>query len=416
MQQVVVSQCQTQSVGETAVNKKAFDLILCFDDLISNGYRESVTTSQIDSYIEMDSTDEKIHRKQQMIKESEMREHAKIQQREIAKKNLDPNFKKDRMQAISSSDYDNKPATSLAEIEAQTSGERKTEQLKNYAEKPKNTFQQMIQEQEMKGTQKKAPKKGMQLGKPKAKKNDLMKELEKQQVIQQQEPAQNVEEEKAVENYNPLTENALIEVDERVCCSVNKDGDIEKFELKGIVYLTLTDPRKSQPKFQLSYKDFKGLSFKVHPELDKQAWNKKKTIQSKNPEDEAEGLSTQTRLDVIRYRYTSKSEDDLPFTINVFNSKKQGKNVVTMEIEFNTNQENLSFKILENVTIGLNLGDDAVDIELLKQNVNIENDSANNVLLWHVANLHENESAVLSFASQKLVFDDMFPLEVKFTE
>lgn len=73
-----------------------------------------------------------------------MREHAKIQQREIAKKNLDPNFKKDRMQAISSSDYDNKPATSLAEIEA-NSGERKTEQLTNYAEKkPKNTFQQMI--------------------------------------------------------------------------------------------------------------------------------------------------------------------------------------------------------------------------------------------------------------------------------
>lgn len=63
MQQVVVSQCQTQSVGETAINKKAFDLILCFDDIISNGYRESVTTSQIDSYIEMDSTDEKIHRK-----------------------------------------------------------------------------------------------------------------------------------------------------------------------------------------------------------------------------------------------------------------------------------------------------------------------------------------------------------------
>jgi len=37
-----------------------------------------------------------------------------------------------------------------------------------------------------------------------------------------------------------------------------------------------------------------------------------------------------------------------------------------MEIEFNTNQENLGFKVLENVTIGLNLGDDAVDVELLK--------------------------------------------------
>jgi hypothetical protein len=63
MQQVVVSQCQTQSVDDKTVGKKAFDLILCFDDIISNGYRESVTISQIESYVEMDSTDEKIHRK-----------------------------------------------------------------------------------------------------------------------------------------------------------------------------------------------------------------------------------------------------------------------------------------------------------------------------------------------------------------
>jgi hypothetical protein len=51
---------------------------LCFDDIISNGYRESVTTSQIESYIEMDSTDEKVFYKTQMLKEAEMKEHAKI--------------------------------------------------------------------------------------------------------------------------------------------------------------------------------------------------------------------------------------------------------------------------------------------------------------------------------------------------
>mmetsp|Transcript_11800 Transcript_11800/g.19928 ORF Transcript_11800/g.19928 Transcript_11800/m.19928 type:complete len:87 (-) Transcript_11800:1031-1291(-) len=65
----------------------------------------------------MDSTDEKIHRKQQMIKEHEMKEHAKIQQREIAKKRLDPNFKQDQMQAISSSDYQNQPAQSINELQ-----------------------------------------------------------------------------------------------------------------------------------------------------------------------------------------------------------------------------------------------------------------------------------------------------------
>lgn len=97
MQQVVVSQCQTQSVDERTVNKKAFDLILCFDDIISNGYRESVTISQIESYVDMDSTDEKIHRKQQMIKESEMKDLAKMKARDMAKARLDPNYQRDTM-------------------------------------------------------------------------------------------------------------------------------------------------------------------------------------------------------------------------------------------------------------------------------------------------------------------------------
>jgi len=41
----------------------------------------------------------------------------------------------------------------------------------------------MMAEQEMKGVAKKAPKKGMQLGKPKKPNNQLLQELEKQQII-----------------------------------------------------------------------------------------------------------------------------------------------------------------------------------------------------------------------------------------
>lgn len=88
-----------------------------------------------------------------------------------------------------------------------------------------------------------------------------------------------------------------------------------------------------------------------------------------------------------------------------------------MEIEYNQNQENLKFKLLENVSIYINMGDALGDCELLKQDVNVEKDSANNMLYWHVANLHEHESAVLSFtAGPSLSFEDMFPLEVKFQE
>ena len=52
----------TVDIDEKLVLKKAFDLILSFDDVITLGYRESVQMSQLEAYLEMDSTDERIFR------------------------------------------------------------------------------------------------------------------------------------------------------------------------------------------------------------------------------------------------------------------------------------------------------------------------------------------------------------------
>jgi hypothetical protein len=84
-------------LSEQTIATKAFDLILSFDDIISNGYRESVTISQIESFLSMESADERAATKERMLKEAEMRDHAKLQGREIAKKRLEANYKRDEM-------------------------------------------------------------------------------------------------------------------------------------------------------------------------------------------------------------------------------------------------------------------------------------------------------------------------------
>ena len=60
--------------------------MLSFDDVITLGYRESVTQGQLDAYLEMDSTDEKIYKQQQKQRENEAREAAKKHQVEMKKK------------------------------------------------------------------------------------------------------------------------------------------------------------------------------------------------------------------------------------------------------------------------------------------------------------------------------------------
>lgn len=66
-----------------------------------------------------------------------------------------------------------------------------------------------------------------------------------------------------------MLENVIVDIEEKVNCSVNKDGDVDRFEIKGIVYLTLNDPKKNNPICQMSYKNIKGFVFKPHPDLEK---------------------------------------------------------------------------------------------------------------------------------------------------
>merc|ERR1719181_2656392 len=81
----VVQDCCQVQVNEDEVKKNAFDIIFAFDEVISFGHRESVTLSQIKTYTEMDSHEEKLHQMIEQSKINEAREHAKKKQMELAK-------------------------------------------------------------------------------------------------------------------------------------------------------------------------------------------------------------------------------------------------------------------------------------------------------------------------------------------
>jgi tRNA(Ser,Leu) C12 N-acetylase TAN1 len=78
----------------------------------------------------------------------------------------------------------------------------------------------------------------------------------------------------------------------------------------------------------------------------------------------------------------------------------------------------LGFKQMERVTVGISMGDKPVDIEMLKKGstAQIEQDQENNMLLWHVGDLPQETSSILQIASERLSFEDIFPIEVRFEE
>merc|ERR1719311_215265 len=81
----VVQDCCQLQANEENVIKHAFDIVFSFDEVISFGHRESVTLSQIKTYIEMDSHEEKLHQMIEQSKINEAKEAAKKKQLELAK-------------------------------------------------------------------------------------------------------------------------------------------------------------------------------------------------------------------------------------------------------------------------------------------------------------------------------------------
>lgn len=143
----------------------------------------------------------------------------------------------------------------------------------------------------------------MQIGKPK-KQNEMMKELQKEKLFTKAEIITQ-EETKTEEPVNVLAENVIIEINEKVNCMMSKDGDLEKFEIKGAVHMTLNDAKRNNPLVQMSFKNIKGFVFKPHPEINKQKWNKGKAICAN---DQDSGFSAHQKLQAVQYRYSSKEE------------------------------------------------------------------------------------------------------------
>ncbi|CAD7950107.1 unnamed protein product [Amoebophrya sp. A120] len=76
--------CKNVAVSEESVLQNAFDIIFAFDEVISFGYRESVTLSQIKQYLEMESNDEKLAQRIEQSKINEAKELAKKKALELS--------------------------------------------------------------------------------------------------------------------------------------------------------------------------------------------------------------------------------------------------------------------------------------------------------------------------------------------
>eukprot|EP00931_Biecheleriopsis_adriatica_P034660 TRINITY_DN19_c0_g2_i1.p1 TRINITY_DN19_c0_g2~~TRINITY_DN19_c0_g2_i1.p1 ORF type:complete len:575 (-),score=126.81 TRINITY_DN19_c0_g2_i1:81-1664(-) len=332
----VVQDCCEIQVSEENVLKHALDIVFAFDEVISFGYRESVTLSQIKTYTEMDSHEERLHLMVEQSKMNEAREMAKKKQMELAKQRAlqpkgasGPGFGSDSLPGISSdsfgggagggdsvggpSAFQESMSMGVGSIGSDTG--------------PAAWSSSIVEDSGPAPLKPGAPKKGMALTKKKP--GDVLGSLGLAP-----EPAAAPEaaapDEPAVPAYNPLMEPVKVVIEETVSANLQAEGGLDgDATLEGSFKVTVLDASKANlASFKLAplSQDYK---YKVHPNLNK-ASHANNILEVR---DSSKAYSVNAPMPLVKWQLKSSNDDFLPVQLSCWPSATSDGTQIVLELE-----------------------------------------------------------------------------------
>ncbi|CAI2366781.1 unnamed protein product [Moneuplotes crassus] len=389
LHKIILKICNT-GINEKQVSNHAFDLILSFDDVITvNGYRDSVTMSQLEAYLEMDSTDEKMHMKMRKIREKEAKEIASKKMKEIKEKN--------KLEAKTSKDHDISESFDTPEKER----------------KPTSKFSKLGGDKQPFGSASKSTSKGMQLGKPK--KIQGASQLGKGFGFDEDKSSffTPKEEEKEPEP-EAQDENTKVDltIKESINCEVNKFSEVCKFVIKGEASFDIPEDSEKVTQFDFGTpKPEYFKQFKIHPDIDKEQFKNDGVIVAS---DQEIGFAPGSSLGAFRYKITDEVESSLPFEISIFATKAAGgKQKISLELEYQEDTDNEKKSEFSNINIFIKVSDEPKLIKIDNNSTsNLDNKSG--MISWMISALTEESSNSLLQFYTTTEESMLFPLIVSF--
>lgn len=151
--------------------------------------------------------------------------------------------------------------------------------------------------------------------------------------------------------------------------------------------------------------------FKIHPEIDKNAWKDRGMIIAS---DQESGFIPGSKIEALIYKYSSELETQLPFSLNTFISKAAGgKSKVSLELEFtpNTDGMNSSFN---SISVSITVEDEPKLIKVDNSTTNL--DQKSKTINWTVDELNEaSENPILQFYTTTPE-EVLYPLKVSYSQ
>ncbi|PBP26568.1 adaptor complexes medium subunit family protein [Diplocarpon rosae] len=391
--QVVTSTCKT--LDEREILKNAYELLSAFDELVTLGYRENLTISQIKTFLEMESHEERIQEIISRNKELEATEERKrkAKQLEMQRKEVS---RSGRNMASRTPVYPTYTAPTRSVV---------TDTYDSYEAEKNKSFKASA----LKG-------KGMQLGK-KSKTTDMFERVRGDMGAEVEDLASSplvpnnstpVERTPAPPSRtsSSFDRDAIhVTIAEIISAKLSREGAVNSIEIKGDLQLKITDSTLTKVKLDLVANSSHGVQFRTHPNVDKALFNGSKAVQMSNA---AKGFPVNNSVGVLRWRAVPKADDSsaLPISFTVW-VNKGSDNTYNITVEY----ELTGGDTLKDVTVIIPYATSEPAVSSFDATYEVSGDS----LEWTIGLVDEdNATGSFEFEAQADDENEFFPMQVKF--
>ncbi|XP_078440001.1 clathrin adaptor complexes medium subunit family protein [Wolffia australiana] len=313
------------SLDEEGICSSAFDLIFAFDEAISLGQKENVTVAQVKQYCEMESHEEKLHKLVMQSKINETKDVMKRKASEIDKSKIEKGkVDKGGYSSISSSgriesSFNDMNISSGPTGFGSASGFGSNTSVDSFSTPSRGRPAALAP----------APMgQGMQLGKTKRASQFLESlKAEGEVIIEDVKPSIANEGKVSLPSTDPIA----FSIEEKLNVTLKRDGGVGTFDIQGTLSVQILNQDDGHIQFQVENRSIPGLTFRTHPNINKELFNSDHVVGLKDPN--RPFPSGQNDVGVVKWRIQSMDESAIPLTVNCWPSISGNETFVNIEYE-----------------------------------------------------------------------------------